>query len=184
MLRLIFFISMIIAIILAITIGLTSLLLINKYRKIQLQKNFTESHLQAFNSENHNKLLTNLKKQNIKQINDEELIYILNTITRNQYQKSCLIGFDSNYELETLIKTSNQKIDCEDFEFLLINYQQTKKTNQIKDSYEKINSGGMIFVVNLPRKSLINSEIWDFFQENKIRFDYERVGKGIIIIAK
>lgn len=183
MLRLILIISLVIAIIFSIVIGLVFWMMINRYRQKVLKSNFNASYENALNDPKNGQLLIQLKKQVKSPLEDLQLIYAINTIIRNQYQTSCVSQFVGGYEEQNLIAMAKQKIICDNYDFLLIN-SDDQIIEKLPKKLEKLNQKGMIMICNVKKKRQLKEALYDLCQNKQCRFSYEKVGKGIILIAK
>ncbi len=183
MLRLILIISLAAAIIFTIVIGTFFWWKINNYRHKVLQANFNDSYHNALNDPKNGELLIDLKNQVKEALEDKQLIYAINTIIRNQYQTSCLVNFANDYEKQNLEKMANQQIDCHNYDFLLINFDDQIVKNLPKN-VELLNDKGMVMICNINKKRFLKKAIYELCCKQQWRFSYEKIGKGIILIAK
>lgn len=181
--RLFLIISMIIAICCALIIGLYTWWKINQLKNKSLARNFTNSYQNSWNNENFGTLLVDLKTQATNPLDDNELIYAINTIFRNNYQVSCILNFDSDYEKKNLTVLGKQTLNCNQFDFLLIK-NSVQLINNLQNYWQKLNHKGLIFITNIDKKHATFKEIMNFCLENNLRNTYEKIGKGIILIAK
>ncbi len=183
MVQLILLITMIFAIITAITVGGFTWWKMNQIRNQSIQRNFTDSHQNVWKNEKIGELLWDLKKQTKYPLQDEQLVYAINTIFRNNYQTTCVKGFNSDYEAQNLSIIAKQNINCIFFEFLLINFNNDI-VDELEINIKLLDNRGMILIANTLKNSEIYKQIEQFCHQYKLRFDYEWIGKGIITIAK
>lgn len=181
--RNILMITMVMAMIIAVVIGAFTWWKMNQIRKKAIKQNFTDSYQNVWKNNQVGELLWELKKQTNNPLEDEQLIYAINTIYRNGYETSCVLKFDSDYEIQNLRQIGQQNINCNFFEFLLINLNE-KIIDDLTINLSSLNQKGIIIIANAVRKGKIYDKISSFCNEYKLRFNYEWVGKGIIIIAK
>jgi vacuolar-type H+-ATPase subunit F/Vma7 len=108
--------------------------------------------------------------------------YSLNTCIRNKYKNFLIKGFIEIYEEETLKKIAKVKKVSKNYQFALINFND-KTINEIKKIYDNSSKKSLILIVNLKNKKT-KKEIMSYLKLLKIRHEFQKIGQGIILIAK
>lgn len=157
------------------------------------QKNFIsetsikekENSTKAFESQNHLKLLDELKAKSLKPLGDEEMLMIINTFVRNSFKTFVVKNSESDYERQSLISLANgkQAANEEKYDFALI-FNNDKAFEIIKGVYNMLNPNGMIAVVNAPKKSASTKKILYECKILSYRHEFEPIGNGVVWIAE
>lgn len=158
-----------------------------------IQKNFEEeipesekeSSLKAFESQNHLKLLDNLKEKTVNALGDAEMLMIINTFIRNSFKTFTVINNTSDYEIQSIIslaKGSQVKLG-EKYDFALV-FENEKTFEVIKDVYNSLQPNGLILVVNAPKRSQYTKKVIYECKILSYRHEFEAIGNGVVWIAK
>lgn len=158
-----------------------------------IQKNFEkeipesekESSLKAFESQNHLKLLDNLKEKTSNALGDAEMLMVINTFIRNSFKTFTVINNTGDYEIQSIIslaKGSQVKLS-EKYDFALV-FANEKTFEVIKDVYNSLQPNGLILVVNAPKRSGQTKKIIYECKILSYRHEFEAIGNGVVWIAK
>lgn len=136
----------------------------------------------ALNREDNGVLLWEEKEKTKNPLPDMSMEFAVNTIIRNKYHDVMLKGFEEKYEEETIKKVSKSKIVKDKYNFALINFNDSL-IDEIDDILKKAQEKSIIMIVNTPKQKAVKS-LLSYFKYTGIRNEFQKIDKGIILIAK
>ena len=150
--------------------------------KISVIKKNYGSKKNLLHRENRGELLWDLKDKTKNPLDDYVLDFLINTCLKNKYKCFNTIGFLEKYEEKTLEKIAKLKKVTKNYDFLLINFDEGL-IDKIHKIYKQIKQNSLIAIVNInnrknQKKFVAYLKLIDF------RHEFQKIGNGIILIAK
>ena len=164
---------------LSLIIMVTSIIIV-KIKVTNITKKYSKNKILI--RKNPGELLWDLKEKTKKPLNDYVLEYLINTCFRNKYKTFNTIGFLEKYEEKTLEKIVKLEKVTKNYDFLLINFNDDL-INKISNIYKKIKKNSLIAIVNLNHKKS-KKELVSYLKLIGFRYEFQKIGNGIILIAK
>ncbi len=167
-----------VSILIALIIMFISIIIV-RFKISQIKNKYSNKNIIR---KNVGELLWDLKEKSKNPLDDYSMEYSLNTCIRNKYKNFLIKGFIEIYEEETLKKIAKVKKVSKNYQFALINFND-KTINEIKKIYDNSSKKSLILIVNLKNKKT-KKEIMSYLKLLKIRHEFQKIGQGIILIAK
>lgn len=183
MLKIILFSSMVGAIGIAM-IGFIVLQFRVKKLKVEANKDNQDiGRLKVFENKNKGVILKELKADAINPLPDNLMIFLVDTFVRNSYTTANFVGFQSEYEKDSLVRNAGAKINEEKFDLLIMN-AGPRTTSELNTLFSKLSEKGMVFIVNLKDGHALISDIEHELIMKKHRFELQKWAKWFFVIAK
>lgn len=163
----------------ALIIMVVSILIV-KSKVTTLTKKYNKNKILI--RKNAGKLLWDLKDKTKNPLNDYVLEFLINTCFKNKYKSFNTIGFLEKYEEKTFKKIAKLEKVTKDYDLLLINFDKDL-INKIYKIHKKIKKKSLIAIVNINNKK-IKKEFISYLKLIGFRYEFQKIGNGIILIAK
>ena len=161
--------------------------IIVKYKLKKLQQKYQKPTLaEDLLRENSGFLLWELKAQAKNPLQDLQLEYLINTVNRNRFQTTLVYNSDSDYEAKTFKQIAKQKIVLPtaknyDFAIIFVNQELNKNFDLV---FKNLNPKGIVAIVNAIKKDREVKRLLSYLKLSGIRHERQKIGQGIILVAK
>ncbi len=143
----------------------------------------TNKQNKALLREGHGVLLWDLKEKTTNPLADAQLEFAINTIIRNEYKKTMVLGNTSEYEIESIRKIAKQTIVKKDADFVLLFASNT--LNDVFDEvYKTLNVGGMIVVANAYSRDKEVKRLLSYLKLSGLTYEHQKIDRGVILVVK
>ncbi|MCK5946054.1 MAG: hypothetical protein KAG04_02155 [Mycoplasmataceae bacterium] len=155
---------------------------INKIKNDHTPQHIKELESKALDRKESGQLLWDAKEKSNNPLGDAELEFAINSIIRNSYKTFSSIG-TSEYETTSLIKLAKVKASKTKYDFFLA-MESKNIVDVFEEAFKNLNKGGMMFFVNMPKRSRKTKTLIYHLKVNQKKYDYEKFGKGIVLVVK